>query len=379
MRYKPFLVGAVLSLLPLLAAVIIACTTKPFAVDELSQISVCANEAQHLTDVGETQKAQQKLEQIQTLVRSTDKDRKNTTGIWIVFACCVLVVFSYAFYIYASVIRPFKKLEHFADSIASGEFDRPLDYERTNYFGRFTHAFDSMRREIVKSRACEREAIENNKTVIAALSHDLKTPVASISAYSEALVNGLYSDTEEMYSYLGVISSKCEEITRLTNDMITHSISELNALRMLPEQTDLTELVSEVVKENAAGAKVSFEQPMFPAVVLADKGRLKQLFGNLLGNAEKYAGTNVDIAIKKKEGSFFVTVRDYGKGIPDEDMPFIFGKFYRGGNTEGKSGSGLGLYIVKYIAQQSGGDVTLENKDPGLEVTVTIPEDENSR
>ena len=184
---------------------------------------------------------------------------------------------------------------------------------------------------------------------------------------------------EEMYSYLGVISSKCEEITRLTNDMITHSISELNALRMLPEQTDLTELVSEVVKENAAGAKVSFEQPMFPAVVLADKGRLKQLFGNLLGNAEKYAGTNVDIAIKKKEGSFLVTVRDYGKGIPDEDMPFIFGKFYRGGNTEGKSGSGLGLYIVKYIAQQSGGDVTLENKDPGLEVTVTIPEDENSR
>ena len=60
-------------------------------------------------------------------------------------------------------------------------------------------------------------------------------------------------------------------------------------------------------------------------------------------------------------------------------MPFIFGKFYRGSNSEGKSGSGLGLYIVKYIAQQSGGDVTLENKDPGLEVTVTIPEDENSR
>ncbi|MBQ8121256.1 MAG: sensor histidine kinase, partial [Ruminococcus sp.] len=70
--------------------------------------------------------------------------------------------------------------------------------------------------------------------------------------------------------------------------------------------------------------------------------------------------------------------RDYGQGIPDSELPFVLDKFYRGSNTDGKSGSGLGLYIVKYIAQQSGGDVVLENKDKGLEVTVTIPQDTNS-
>ena len=91
-------------------------------------------------------------------------------------------------FIWISVIKPFHKLERFADSLAAGEFDEALDYQRTNYFGKFTWAFDSMRREIIKARSCEREAIENNKTVIASLSHDLKTPVASISAYSEARV-----------------------------------------------------------------------------------------------------------------------------------------------------------------------------------------------
>lgn len=376
MKAKPFIIGLLLSLIPVIAAAIIAYNTEPFAVNELSQISVSANEARNLISKGEQDKAEQKMILIQQLVKNTDKDRKNTLGLWIVCGCAALVIGAAVTYIYFSMIRPFRKLERFADKIASGDFDQPLDFERTNYFGKFTWAFDHMRREIVKARACEREAIDNNKTVIASLSHDLKTPVASITAYSEALVNGLYSDTEEMYSYLDVINKKSEEITRLTNDMIIHSIGELNALKMQPQRTDLCELVKEVVKETAVSDTVSFEPPMFSAYVLADRSRLKQLFGNLIGNAEKYAGTKVDISIAKRDGSFFVYVRDYAKGIPDEDMPFVFDKFYRGSNCSDKSGSGLGLYIVKYIAQQSGGDVSIRNKDPGLEVTIQLPASE---
>lgn len=77
------------------------------------------------------------------------------------------------------------KIAGFAENIAQGNFDVPLKYERCNYFGAFTWAFDSMRKEIIKARAAEREAVENNKTVIATLSHDIKTPVASIRAYAE--------------------------------------------------------------------------------------------------------------------------------------------------------------------------------------------------
>ena len=123
--------------------------------------------------------------------------------------------------------------------IAGGDLDLPLDYERTDYFGRFTWAFDSMRSEIVRARACEREAIENHKTVIAALSHDIKTPVASIRAYTEALELGIGSSPEKCRHYTDVIIRKCDEISKLTSDLLTHSLSELEKLKMSPERFDL--------------------------------------------------------------------------------------------------------------------------------------------
>ena len=75
----------------------------------------------------------------------------------------------------------------------------------------------------------------------------------------------------------------------------------------------------------------------------------------------------------KKDGNVEIHFRDYGTGIADEDMPFIFDKFYRGKNSSGEQGSGLGLYIVKYITGQMGGTVVLENCEDGLEVTVSLP------
>ena len=157
--------------------------------------------------------------------------------------------------------------------------------------------------------------------------------------------------------------------------MITHSISELGALKMESEHFDLAQLVKNAVGESSVNGSVHFEEPMFSAPVCADKNRLKQLVGNLIGNAQKYAGGKLDISITRQSRMFAVHFRDYGQGIPDSELPFVFDKFYRGSNTGDKSGSGLGLYIVRYIAQQSGGDVTIENKDKGLEVTGTIPED----
>ena len=95
-------------------------------------------------------------------------------GIGIIFTAAVFC------YIYAAILRPFDKMKAFAGRVAQGDMNVPLEYERSNYFGDFTWAFDSMRREITRSRASEKETIENNKTVIATLSHDIKTPIASI-------------------------------------------------------------------------------------------------------------------------------------------------------------------------------------------------------
>ncbi len=344
--------------------------------DRQAAVAVGANEVYNLINKGDIKSASERAKLLSAEAAPKDNVKQTDSKIWLWVVCgvgivCVNTVIAY---VWLSIIKPFHKLERYAQDIAAGNFENALDFERSNYFGRFTWAFDSMRREIIKARSCEREAIENNKTVIASLSHDLKTPVASISAYSEALVNGLYSDTEEMYSYLDVISKKCGEISKITGDMLVHAVSELDALKMIPQPLELSALMETTVKETGAKDTICFEKPMFPVNVCVDKNRFSQLIGNIIGNAQKYADGKMTISVTKEKGYYALHFRDMGNGIANEDMPFVFDKFYRGGNAGDKSGSGLGLYIVKYIAEQSGGDVFAENKAPGLEITVTVPE-----
>ena len=94
---------------------------------------------------------------------------------------------------------------------------------------------------------------------------------------------------------------------------------------------------------------------------------------NLINNARKYAKTQIDVKILLKGHYVNIYFRDYGSGICDEDMPFIFDKFYRGKNCGSEQGSGLGLYIVKYIMEQMWGSVVLDNCGNGLEVVLSLP------
>ena len=121
-----------------------------------------------------------------------------------------------------------------------------------------------------------------------------------------------------------------------------------------------------------------FTEPDFTAFVNCDKNRFTQIFGNIITNARKYAKTDIDVSLALEGKEVAIRFRDYGNGIPDEDIPFIFGKFYRGKNCGGEQGSGLGLYIVKYVAEQSGGRVTLKNREKGLEIAIFLPVSESS-
>ena len=293
------------------------------------------------------------------------------------FVMCILAIFFMVLvflYVYFNILRPFDKMKDFASEIAKGNFNVPLNYERSNYFGAFTWAFDSMRKEIMLSRAAEREAIENNKTVIATLSHDIKTPIASIRAYAEGLEANLDKSPERRRKYLEVLMRKCDEVTSLTNDLFLHSLSDMGKIEIKPEEFELTSFLEQEVSEIAAErGDVFFRKPGSSYKVLADKKRLTQLVENLINNSRKYAKTEINISMTEVDGAVKIHFRDRGEGIPDEDMPFITDKFYRGRNCGNENGSGLGLYIVKYITEQSGGELELKNLNPGLEVTVTLP------
>ena len=378
MKRRILCITILFSLLLVGAAFLVSALTK-----EKSQQSTRAeeilevNEIARLIDSGEYTEARAKADQLGDTLRgsvsgnSFGKDGFFMCGIAIFFMGMVFL------YVYLKILRPFDQMKEYAAEIAKGNFDVGLPVERSNYFGAFTWAFDCMRKEITRSRAAEREAVENNKTVIATLSHDIKTPIASIRAYAEGLEANLDTTPERRAKYVSVIMRKCDEVTTLTNDLFLHSLSDLGKLQMQPEEFEAVPFLEETIREISAEQQdVEFEKPDFSPVISTDKKRLTQVVENLINNSRKYAKTKIRIFMTEKDGMLELHFTDEGPGIPDEDMPFITGKFYRGRNAGEENGSGLGLYIVRYIAEQSGGSLMLQNRgggETGLEAVVSIP------
>lgn len=332
------------------------------------------NEISQLIDMGEYEKAREKLADFQDSLRNPVDIENNNTKVLIICCAAVLCIALVFLYVFFKILRPFDKMKDFASEVAKGNFDVPLKYERSNYFGAFTWAFDIMRKEITSARMAEHEAVENNKTVIATLSHDIKTPIASIRAYAEGLEANLDVSPERRSRYLQVMMKKCDEVTELTNDLFLHSLSDMGRIEIKPEEIALVPFMEQTVADITADkSDVIFIKPDFSPVISADKKRITQLVENLINNSRKYAKTDIRISITEKDNFVQVSFSDMGSGIPDEDMPFITDKFYRGKNCGNENGSGLGLYIVKYIAEKSGGSVELQNMYPGLKVTVTLP------
>lgn len=295
--------------------------------------------------------------------------------VWALAALGAAAVWGAVGYLHASVVRPFMRLESFAQDVAAGNLDAPLAYERSNPFGRFTWAFDNMRAEIKRARAAEVEAVEQGKTAVAALSHDIKTPVASIRAYSEALELGLARTDEEREDYARTIARKCDEVTSLTDDLFLHALADLDRIQVRCEYAPIARTVRQAVADFDAAGKVVLGR-VDEAQVSHDLKRLEQAIDNLLANAAKYAPdapVEVTGVLDTAARAYRVRVLDRGPGIPPEDLPFATDRFYRGSNAHEAPGAGLGLFIVRYLAEQMGGTLRLEDAEPGLAATLELP------
>ena len=374
MKHKLIHVTAAFAAVIILAAAVFSLSDKSAdSGDDRAEELIALNEISRLTET-DHHLAKEKIAALDQKIRSEETRRSGSGREWFFAGISLVFLTGVTGYIYAAVLRPFEKMKEYTAEIAKGNFDLSLDYSRSNYFGQFTWAFDSMRREITKARANEREAVENNKTVIATLSHDIKTPIASIRAYAEGLEAHMDSSPERRERYLSVIMRKCDEVARLTNDLFLHSLSDLDKLKINAEPLEICSFVQETIEELAAQQDdIFFIPPTFSAYVNADKNRLLQIIENLVNNARKYAKSRIDVSLSQENGTVCLKIRDYGGGIPDKDMPFIFDKFYRGKNCGNEQGSGLGLYIVKYLAEKMGGSILLRNHTNGLEAVVSLP------
>jgi two-component system phosphate regulon sensor histidine kinase PhoR len=219
----------------------------------------------------------------------------------------------------------------------------------------------------------EKEVSQMKNDFVSHVSHELKTPLASITAYSEMLVDGEADDEETRKEFYSIIQSQAQRLNRLIEDILNTSRIESGLIKVNKERASLTILIQDQMRMIRSYAEekhitVTSPDPIVYDQVYVDRDMVSQVIINLLSNAVKYtpAGGSVTVGTEVDEpaGVVRVTVTDTGVGIPDEEIGRVFEKFYRvTANNKQAKGTGLGLNLVKQIVEKvHGGRVFVTSK-----------------
>jgi two-component system phosphate regulon sensor histidine kinase PhoR len=206
---------------------------------------------------------------------------------------------------------------------------------------------------------------------VANVSHELRTPLTTIKGYAETLLEGALKE-DVAFQFVQVINRHADRLTKIVEDLLTLSKIESKEFSLKPERLSISELIDgtlDVIKEEAdkKGVSISWSESTPSLFIFGDRKGLEQVLINLLDNAIKYGreGGNIKISVNENPNAGIqVSVQDDGMGIPKEDLPRIFERFYRvdKGRSKELGGTGLGLSIVKHIVQAHGGKVWAESQ-----------------
>ena len=279
-----------------------------------------------------------------------------------------------------SISRPVRELEHGMRAVADGDFSHqlPIRANRRDEFGRLAHSFKTMAGQL-------RELDRLKAEFVSVASHELKTPINVILGYLQLLDEGVYGPLSEKQRDISrTLESQAQSLGRLVRQLLDISRFEAGGARLEPRRFDLGEFLGELetafqVLARQRGITFRVRQiGSLPAEVSWDPDRMNEVLGNLLSNAFKFTerdGT-VDLNVEQLDGHLQIEVRDSGAGIPNDQLPHIFQKFYQASNQRPSSegGTGLGLAIAKEIVEAHGGSIGCESTpDVGTTFTIVLP------
>ncbi|HUE06756.1 MAG TPA: HAMP domain-containing sensor histidine kinase [Acidimicrobiales bacterium] len=284
-------------------------------------------------------------------------------------------------------LRPLEDVEATADSIAAGNLDQRVPgADEPTEVGRLARALNVMLERIqnafdarVRSESRLKQNEQHLRQFVADASHELRTPIAAVSAYAELFERGAGTRSEDLPRIAAGIRTETERMDRLVSDLLT--LARLDeGVPMEREPVELVALVSEGVRTATAVGPawpVQFWAP-HPVEVTGDKDRLRQVVDNLLANVRAHTpeGTTTKVRVDQIGDQAEIEVRDTGPGMPGDEANRIFERFYRSdpARTRTSGGSGLGLSIVAAIVEAHGGTVTASSAPgEGMTVTVRIP------
>ncbi len=217
-------------------------------------------------------------------------------------------------------------------------------------------------RDVTDLRRSERLRRE----LVANVSHELRTPLTSIKGFVETLLAGALRDEDNSRRFLEIIEAETNRLTKLVDDLLELSRLESKGVTFRMQPVDLGELCAQVAARHqprAEAAGVRLEWQAEPGVVAtADPDRVEQVLTNLLDNALKFTpeGGRIRVSVRQEAQEAVVVVEDTGRGIPPDDLPHVFERFYRAdrSRTRSSGGSGLGLAIAKHLVEMQGGRIS---------------------
>ena len=238
---------------------------------------------------------------------------------------------------------------------------------------------------VVAHDITNQQKLENaRREFVANVSHELRTPLTTVKSYAETLMDMDIDDKDMQNRFLATIAAEADRMTRIVKDLLTLSKLDEGQYQVKPfESVNLTELVSNIVEKMFFAAKekhqdISMTAKKTPIMVTTDGDKLEQVIINIVSNAIKYTPENgkIRISCEKVYKDAYIKVRDNGIGIPEENLPRIFERFYRVDNARSREtgGTGLGLAIAKQIMTQLGGNIIINSTyGEGTEVIISVP------
>jgi len=289
-------------------------------------------------------------------------------------------------FVFQKIERPLDMLSEGVRQIRDGNLDQRIIYETEDEFAPICSDFNEMAVRLKESVDLTQQHEQSRRELLAGISHDLRSPLTSIRAYVEGLLDGVAKTPEAQHGYLETIKNKAEDIDRMVEKLFLFSKMELGEYPDHPEllrlDEDIRQLISSLGPEYAKnGLRISAET-LVPATVSIDPEQFQRVLVNIIENSLKYKDNetgHLEISLQEEMGGFRLSLCDDGPGVPTESLPRLFDAFYRSdpARQNPNRGSGLGLSIAAGAVRRMNGKIHAEiGNNGGLAIVIWLPKAE---
>ncbi|KWW18029.1 MULTISPECIES: ATP-binding protein [Peribacillus] len=276
-------------------------------------------------------------------------------------------------YLTKPILKSIQDISAGVEKIREGDFNCRINGSNIIELNTMASNFNDMNEQLLKSFENLSKSEASRKQLVANISHDLRTPIASIKAFSEALEDGVVEDKETFKQYLRTLGLETQRLSELIDELFQLSQLDADGITLEKQPYHIDQLILETlqnqlfqIEEKKLNIEVDLPEQSEP--VLISPSKMKQAVINLLENAIRYSPMNGTMKItgrRYKNGYIKISITDEGEGIPEEDMPYVFERLYRVEKSRNREtgGSGLGLAIAKSIIELHDGEIGVERND----------------